>query len=179
MSRHDKRAGRVAGRASHLFKGAKNLWDKIYIAKGGRFSALPVFQQLQIYLASENLLNPEIFPDDASKIELARNIEGDLLIFLRECVRKGDHKSLRLFAEAVEHYGKSSNDLDSVKKHILYAYEAFVKNRKIPPTKRELYDYFFENFDYKKMHFEDFCHRANPLFLKFKATAKRKRKSNS
>ena len=174
------KAGRVAGRASHLFKGAKSLGQKRRIAEGGQFSTLKIFNTLRVYLSPDKLLNPEIFPDDDSKKDLATRLEMDLWIFFLECVRKGDHKTLRLFADAVEHFEtKGVADVDSVKKHILMAYAYMIKDTKTPPTKRALYDYFFENFDYKKMHFEDFCHRADLLSLKFKKTVKRIRKRTS
>ena len=174
------KAGRVAGRATHLFKGAKTLWDKRKIAEGGESSTLKIFQTLRVYHSPKDMFNPEIFPDDASKKDFATRLEMDLWLFFLECVRKGDHKTLHLFADAVEHFeNKGVGDLDAVKKHILMAYAYLTKGTKTPPTKRQLYDYFFENFDYKKMHFEDFCHRADPLFLKFKKPEKRKRNSKS
>lgn len=174
------KAGRVAGRATHLYKGAKNLWQKRRVSEGGRFSTLKIFNTLRVYCGPIDALNPEIFPTDESKRDLATRLEEDLWVFFLECVRKGDHKTLRLFAEAVEHFtNEGTKDLDPIGKHILMAYHYLEKETKGPPTKRALYDYFFDNFDYKKMHFEEFCHRADTLSLRFKKTAKRTRKRTS
>ena len=174
------KAGRVAGRATHLYRDAKNLWEKRMVSEGGKFSKLKVLNALRIYFAPPEAINREIFPDEESRKGLLHGLEHDIWMFIIGSLRDGDHKSLRLFADAVEHFStKGVMELDPIGKNILKAYHFVRIKTKGPPTKRQLYDYFFDNFDYKKMHFEEFCHRADKLSLRFKKTAKRTRKRTS
>ena len=170
------RAGRVSGRASHLYKKVKTLTEKKRIAEGGRYSELPVFNTLRMYFSPTKCFNAAIFPDEDSLKKFATKLELDLWVFILGCIRRADSKTLRLFAEAVEHFkSKGIGDNHPSAKHILDSYEYLLKRKSRPPTKRELYDHFTDTFEYRNMHLEDFCHRADPLNLKYKKTSKRVR----
>lgn len=166
-----EKTGRATGRATHDYKKAKNLLEKFMVANQGRFRGLGVFDLVRAYLSPPNA---RLYHTKEKVLEFANNIEKNLSGWFLRRLQKKDFKGLYLLASAVEHFSRQGvGAVDAVGKHILMAYEDYLKQKKALPTKRELYDYFFDNLDYKTMHFEDFCHRLEKLHIPVKKTKKR------
>lgn len=166
-----ERTGRATGRATQDYKKVKNLLEKFMVADLGTFRELGMYDVLRMYFSPPNTF---MYPTKEKVLEHLDWVEKNLGGWFLRRLQKKDFKSLYLLASAVEHLSRQGvGAVDPVGRDMLKAYEGYFVQKKALPTKRELYDFFFDNLDYKTMHFEDFCHRLKKLHIPVKKTKKR------